>query len=364
MYIYLALIPVIIFGSFIATKKDKFSYLLPIIILLSIVAGFRAETVGIDTIAYISKLECIANGKPELAYGLESGFKLFAKLILKINNSSSFFFTVVALLTNLFIIRRFWDFRYKASILSMVLCYYTCFWGFTLNITRQFLAISIIFYFSKLLEKKEYVKFSMVVIICTIFFHKSSIICLSFIGADLLLWSKLSNKQRRVIGLGIMAIPIVFGYAIKYLFAKYVKYFDVLSFNIGFMVLFKIVFFVFSLIVSRKVLLPINSSNDNYQEYRMRITPIVYYPIGLLLSVIGYFFSFMDRIGFYFLIFECIYFGMISKTKLNIKGIIYNHKVAKDNAIIFSIIIVLLIGYNFIMDLLGNGQGIVPYNFV
>ena len=237
MLIYFLLIPLIWFSSRIASKRDKFGFLMIAVVLLTLVAGLRGENVGIDTRSYISKFECIADGHPELAYGLETGFKFLIRCLLTIWNNTSFVFTVIAFFTNYLIIKRLWDFRKIASVPCMVLCYYAGFYGFTLNITRQLLAIAVIFYFSRLLEKRKYLSFLLVVILSAIFLHRTSLICVAFIAADLFLWKKLSKKQRRIIALGfgaaISAIPIAYNYLIGDFLSKYIKYFAVKIENLG-----------------------------------------------------------------------------------------------------------------------------------
>ena len=370
MLIYFLLIPLIWFSSRIASKRDKFGFLMIAVVLLTLVAGLRGENVGIDTRSYISKFECIADGHPELAYGLETGFKFLIRCLLTIWNNTSFVFTVIAFFTNYLIIKRLWDFRKIASVPCMVLCYYAGFYGFTLNITRQLLAIAVIFYFSRLLEKRKYLSFLLVVILSAIFLHRTSLICVAFIAADLFLWKKLSKKQRRIIALGfgaaISAIPIAYNYLIGDFLSKYIKYFAVKIENLGFMIPAKMAFLAVSLYISKSRIFPKNTSHlseEEFQEFRRRKTAAVYYFTGLMLSLLGYFFSFMDRIGFYFLIFECVYFGMITKSYAG-RTDTYSAQIAsQNNAVIYSAMLLLIVGYGFIVDLLGRGQGIVPYYF-
>lgn len=367
MLIYFILIPLIWLFSVQAEKHDKFKYLSVIVVILTVIAGFRSESVGIDTKNYVLKIAYIANGNPEFAYGFETGFKLLIKYILKINNSYTFFFTLVAAVTNYLIIRRLWDFRHIASVPCMMLCYYASFYGYTFNIVRQFLAIAIIFFSSRLLEKRKYVPFALIVLLCTFFVHQSSIICIGFIAADMFMWKNLTKWQKNLIGMGLIIVPIAFSYVAGRLLAKYVGYFETTTNNMGFMILAKVLFFVISLYVSRYILIPKLSPDQidsNYQEYRMRKATTIYYPIGLLLTVIGYFYPFMDRIGLYYMFFECIYFGML--LKVNLKNSVvyisnYTEKIVKDNSLVYLLLILLLVGYNFFTDIFNNAQGIVPY---
>lgn len=368
MLIYFILIPLIWGASRIAGKRDKFGFLMIAVMLLTLVAGLRGENVGLDTRSYVSKFECIAGGHPELAYGLETGFKFLIKCILKIWNNSPFVLTVIAFFTNYLIIRRLWDFRKIASVPCMVLCYYAGFYSFTFNIMRQFLAIAVVFYFSRLLERRKYLSFLLVVILSAICLHRTVLICVAFIAADLFLWKKLSKRQRRIIALGfgaaIIAIPIAYNYIMGDFLSKYIKYFAVKIEHLGFMVPAKTAFLAVSLYISKSRIFPKNTSHlseEEFQEFRRRKTAAVYYFMGLMLSLLGYFFSFMDRIGFYFLIFECVYFGMITKSYTRETDSYSTQIASRNNVFIYSIVIFLIVGYSFIVDLLNNGQGIVPY---
>ena len=367
MLIYFILIPLIWLFSVQAEKHDKFKYLSIVVVILTVIAGFRSESVGIDTTSYIQKMTYIANGNPELAFGLEQGFKILVKYLLKISSSYTLFFTLVAAFTNYLIIKRLWDYRYIASVPCMMLCYYAGFYGYTFNIMRQFLAIAIIFYSSKLLDKRKYIPFALIVILCSFFIHQSSIICIGFIATDLFMWKNLSKWQKNLIGMGLIILPIAFCCVASRLFSKYTGYFEIMSCNIGFMVLAKVLFFVVSLYVSRYILIPKLSPeqiDSDYQEYRMRKATTIYYPIGLLLTAIGYFYPFMDRIGLYYMFFECIYFGML--LKVNLKNSVvcinnYTQKTVNDNSLVYLLLILLLVGYNFFTDIFNNAQGIVPY---
>lgn len=368
MLIYIILIPLLWGASKAASARNKFGYLMAAVVLLTLVAGFRAEDVGIDTPSYISKIEYISEGHPELAYGLESGFVFLIQCTLKINDSITFVFVVIAFFTNFLIIRRLWDFKNIASVPCMVLCYYAAFYGFTLNIMRQFLAIAIIFYFSKLLEKRQYFRFLLVVILSAVFLHRSSLICVVFIAADILLWKDLSKRQRRIIMLGIAAFIFALPAAYSLLVgSEYAKYFAIQTKNLGFMVPAKIAFFAISLYSCKARLFPRNAnrvSEEGFREYRGKKGAVIYYPVGLTISLLGYFFAFMERIGFYFLIFECVYFGMLTKMPAGGADTYQEQTIARNNRLIYTMLTILLVGYCFAVYLLGNGQGTVPYHFV
>lgn len=370
MLVYILLIFLIWGTSAIACRRDKFGYLMIAVAALTLVAGLRSEDVGIDTSSYVLKFACIADGCPELAYGLENGFKFLVKCILKIWNNHSVVFTVIAFFTNYLIIRRLWDFRNIASVPCMVLCYYAGFYGFTLNIMRQFLAIAVVFYFSGQLEKRKYFSFLAAVALSTVFLHRTALLGAAYIAADLLLWKNLSKRQRRIIRIGIaaavIAVPAAYGLIAGGLLSKYTKYFGTVTPNLGIMVPIKIAFLAVTLFISKRRILPEKTkqlSEEEFEEYRKRSSAVILYSAGLMISLLGYFFPFMERIGYYFLIYECVYFGMLTKAYVRKTDTPQDLMVVRNNVFIYSGVLLFLVGYGFVAGLLGNGQGIVPYGF-
>ena len=81
----------------------------------------------------------------------------------------------------------------------------------------------------------------------------------------------------------------------------------------------------------------------------------LYYLIGILLTFLGYIFLYLERIGTYYFIFECVYMGLIAK-QLKFKG----NEVYR---LLLNLLIVALYSYIFIDAMLGNGQGQIPYLF-
>lgn len=346
--IYIGLLIICYYVSKVAERQNKKKNIYIIIILLTFIAGFRGENVGIDTSSYITKFEYIANGQFAYAYGLETGFKLLCYVLLKVINSSTFLLLVFAFATNWLIVHRFWDFKDIASFPCMVVCYYISFYFATMNTMRQFLGVATIFYFTRLLKEQKYVRYIFVVAFTGLMIHQTALIGLGFLALEIFQWSKLTSKQRRLLLVGVFALPIVFVYVVNAM-TRYERYFENVQMDIGFMVPVKIFFILLTAFVaSGGNISKMVKGKENYEENSVRN----YYFLGVLLAFLGYIFPYLERVGWYYYIFEGVYMGTLLRTK------------NRNNKMIYAFCLIALFGYTFILNLISKSQGVSPYLFV
>lgn len=343
-YIFVFLIVVLLARR--AVRLERLTTVLIIILILSLVSGLRAYTVGIDTVSYRDIFEAILNNDPTLAWrNIERGFLLISRLLLYINDHTNFLLFSFAVLTHSLIILRLWDFRKMASFPWSVAWYYVSFYFMSMNVLRQYCAVAIIFFATRYLQKKNYIKFVICVGIAFLF-HRSALIGLLFMGIEVINWKELDKKQKIFIMLGLATVPAYLGYILPNL-QRYLKYFQAIGFDIGFMLPLKIVMF-FLLGFGLAGIVRKNSSNEIESLFYINRVKI-YYLVGLVLTFFGYFFSFMDRIGLVFYLFECVFIGIVVKNR-------------KDR-VVCQVLFFLLIVYSFYSEFSRNGQGILPYLF-
>lgn len=350
--VYFGLLLCCYFLSVWAERFNNKNYLMILVLLLTFVSGFRGDSVGIDTVNYINKFETIAAGYPEYAYGLEEGFVLICSLLLKLCSHTTFLFVVFAGLTNFFILDRMWDLKDIASLPCMVLCYYTQFFFMSMNIMRQFLAIAILFYASRYLAKKKYLLFGGIILLTSFFVHRSALMGFLYFVLEVTQWKSLSKGQKMILGCGMMAAPVALLYVLSSI-SKYEHYFQDINANLGFMIPVKIVFLFVVLLQQNNFRISIRKPRLDEDRRSYRISTVkIYYFVGLAISMLGYFFSFMDRIGWYFYIFEGCCLGTVWTS---------DHQKYKQ---IIVICMVVLLGYSFIDAILSGSQGVVPFRFV
>lgn len=339
--------------SYIADRFNKQSCVWLIILALCFVSGFRGASVGIDTNGYLAIFNYIRRGLFQYAYGVEESFKYICYALLKIIPSERFLLILLAFVTNWCIVTRFWELRKYSSFPCMVLTYYASFYFATMNVARQFCAIALVFYGTRYLVQKRTFKFVVFVAIATLI-HRSAIISLVLLVVNCLRWRELPKYQKRIYIFCAVFIPVITIYALRML-SRYSKYFSSLSMNVGFMVLMKICFFVATLIL-------IFAMHPRFAYFRggqvanvddrfvMKLTCISY-GMALILAGLGYFYSYVDRISWYFYLYEGVYFGMLIKGK------------KASNRIILGYVIAALLCYSFFQSMLHNAQGTMPYTF-
>ena len=336
----------------VAKRRESSSPLIAVVIILSIIAGFRGPNVGIDTANYIEKFELIKNEHFLLAYGLEEGFKYLVFFLLKLFNNYNVIFLIFALITNILIMKRLWDFKDEIDITYAFCIYYVSFFFMTMNVMRQFCAIAIIFYYSRLIEKNKYILFSIIVCVTAIFIHQSAAIGFLYIVLEIIQWKYLTKKSKRLLISGSVSIPAIY-FVIAEKILKYQHYFSNAEVKMGYMLPLKLcaaLFFLllinnFKIKIYKRKLLSMEKIKERYKE----ISVNNYYILGLIISMFGYFYPFMDRIGWYFYIYECVFYGKLVK----------NRKYGN----LIKIIVMIFSMYIFVTNLASKAQGVIPYNF-
>ena len=341
--IYIVLFVVLLFVAKLAelTNNRKLSYL--IIVILSLVAGLRGETVGIDTAGYLDAIENIIDGRLEYAYGMEWSFRYICYAVSLIVKEPQNFLIIFALITNALIVIRLWGLRKYISFTWGIFAYYSMFYWMSMNLSRQFIAIAIVFYCSKYLLAGKNIKFVFGVVIASLF-HQTALISILLIWFNVVNWNNMNRAQRRFFVFVTTLSPISIIYVQKILL-QYSGYLKTQEISIGFMIIVKMIILLLTVLTLNQTE---NSCEDNTKLIRFsRVTLIC----GLLLTSLGYIFRFADRIGLYFYVFESIYVGNIFKQKNT-----------KNNFVIKTVTAILFL-YLFITNTLGNGQGQNPYLF-
>lgn len=349
--LYIGVLAICWLLAFQADRKDNKFFVWLIVLVLTLVTGLRGSSVGLDTKNYVEKFSLIEQGQFQYAYGLETSFKYICAFFLKIFPGYSVLLGILGLITNGFIIWRLWDFRSIASFSCMVSCYYMGFFFMSLNGIRQFCAIAILLFATRYLIKHKYLRYIVFVFIASAF-HQSALIGLPFVAFELLRWKLLSTRQKVLfIGLALVS-PVILVYAIQRL-SRYAGYFEQVRVDVGLMVPLKIVFFF----ATAAFVFLIYGGEKHFWDWedmtaedksKMLLGGICYF-IGLILIFTSYFLPMMNRVGWFFTIYEGIYMGMLVKTRKPMHKLIFIYCVA------------FLLGYAFIDSMIYNTQGVMPY---
>ena len=178
------------------TIKSICFYYATIIIILSLIAAFRADSVGADTISYSDVFLRAVDGQSIEVISfhhlnMEEGFIWFAKFVAKFTSSRTLFFFVVSCITNSGII--YFIHNNARSPVLPIQTYVALQYLTTLNIMRQYLAISLVLISFVKFEKK---KTSLAIILYVVAFllHNSVILLLPY-----LFFKIIRNKRKLVL---------------------------------------------------------------------------------------------------------------------------------------------------------------------
>lgn len=319
--------------------------LLLLIILLSIVAGGRSFSVGIDTQSYVTWQFDYIN-----RYGFNAGTmpfvaRLIVYTILHITNDYHFVYLVFALLTNGFIVWRMRDFKSVSSFPLLVFGYVCFYYLATLNMWRQLLAAAIVFYATRFAFDKKYFKY-LVFVLISILIHSSAIMGLIIIPVDIFIHAPKDTRKKLAKNVLLLA-PLILGalsiVVYRYFdWQRYVYHFNHYgtTSNVGMMFFVRLILLLFLGLVCL--------DRKNIELKKSFYISL----IAIILMSLDYFIVYAGRLYFYFVLFEPVVYGA---KKLYLK----NRKAAKLAQTLY----VLLGFYTFINGIANNGNGIVPYSF-
>ncbi len=324
------------------TNNKKFVW--GVIIVLSLVSGLRNETVGIDTYNYINAFKNIINGRLELAYGIEWSFRYICYALSFVFKDAQLFLALFSVSSITLIVLRLYEMRNWISFTWSIVIYYSIFFMMSMNLTRQFVAVAIVFYATKYIQQGKNIKFLSCVFVAALI-HQTAIIGLVYFFFNILLWGVLGKKQKCVTIFFVAVAPVVMVYAGNIL-DSYTKYFETVTWDVGIFLFVK-----FAVLFGSLFFLDFTEEDEFGETTVLKKFTVIAYALGLLLTFLGYMFKFVDRIGLYFYIFEAVYVGYIFKQK--------NTK----NNLMLKMLICAVFTVVFMGAVFGNGQGQAPYLF-
>ena len=157
-----------------------------------------------------------------------------------------------------------------------------------------------------------------------------------------------TGKKRKYLWYLLAIVLVVIGLFIFQTNAqKYEQYFLTINFSLHGITLVRMACALIVVYANRTMINSSFSLSKNGEKIPLNKDIVYIYLIGLLLAGLGMFYPFMNRIGFYFLIYEIPFWGQT----------IY----AKENRTIFRCFIAIVVLYVLVSLLLGDTEGIVDY---
>lgn len=346
IFLYVALLAECIYLAKRAQDTQKKRYVWLIVAILSVFVGIRGSSVGIDTAKYMENFGHIARGNAHLVFGAERTFVKIVQILQFFSKSPVFVFLVFAFLTNGLILFRLWEFRGRIAFVWAFIYFYACFYFFEFNIVRQMVAIAIVFWGTRFVQKEQYVLF-LACVVAAFLFHQSALLGVLYLGVDFL--QKEKWTRHKVLFTAFLCAGILGGGFFLLKASKYLHYFKNIKMDIGFLIPLKISFLALYIVLLKQLSGHwLGRKIKGRYEY-INTFVVIYYGVGLFITLLGYFFSFMDRIGLYFTVCGCVFMGHLAKRT--------------RYPLMLRIIFAVIIGIPFAMDLLSGGQGQLPYKF-
>ncbi|CAG9355494.1 EpsG family protein [Clostridium perfringens] len=305
----------IIFQNNIKNTKNnllKKLYIIPVFSFLAFISMFRASFIGNDTIQYLNIFENLKFYEIKDFKGrYELGYIFLNKLILNISDNSQ----LILIITSFFIIFSYSRFIYKYSNniwLSMLLYFCLGYFGNSMNIIRQEMAIAILFFAYDFLIRRKFLKFVVIVFIASLFHQLSIIFIIAYPISKLKLNFNTILVFLSVTILGVLLFNPILSMLMK--FTKYNYYLDSVYLDgeirlasvLNIMIL--IITLIFGLII-----------NKYYNVYKfdncVRIMTL-FLLMGTVISIISLRFNLLDRVANYFSVFIIIYLpNIVDKIK-------------------------------------------------
>lgn len=308
-------------GQEIAYKQRK-SFLIIVCIEMICFAGFRAIDIGADTVIYLDALRYYSNFsndnilKAELVwpFKFENGYFMLTKIAAWLSFDETTFLILIAIL--IYVPVCWFILQYSENPLLSILIYFAFFFGYSVGIFRQMIALSIVLIGTKYIWERNFAKF-LITIGLAMTFHTTAIIMLPLYWVNNM---KLDNKLTFIFV--VEAIFLVSARAIAlfatrlspmysgYISSKY----DVQGGSYTMLILLNIVM-IAGFIMER------TKENRENQLLRMSVNAIV---IAVFLQIVGYSMEIFGRVVPYYSIYLLVLVPFLLNRYFR-KNIIFMH---------------------------------------
>lgn len=343
VYIFMLIVTLILIDLSKFVKKEKTKRIL---IFLSMVpfcciSAFRSY-VGTDFENYVMFFKNIDYLPSD---NLEVGFMYLIKLCKFLSNEYQIFFIVTSFVINYLIFN--WIFKNSKNIKVSILIYFLCAFFFeSMNIVRQYIAITISLYAFELLLNKKYILSYTLLLLCCFFHYSSVILFLVFYIVDR------REVNVLVVSLVTIILLVLHNYTnemLEYIlsFIKYKEYIGSRFAQNGFSeykFFMQLLFYVISLYCMQK---KSEKSRSELILYNMQALCLMIYPLT-------YSFILFERIFRYISVYQIISLPNLCERIDN----------KKEKIFLKCLIIAVCIFSFFVTNVLNNSCDVLPYNSI
>ena len=354
---FLIILLIIIFFVFL---KRKTALLLSFIIL-SLMAGLRKYTVGVDTLQFYEAFNNIGqtNDWTFSEFRYEYGFSLLCKILYLIFKDPQSLIFVTSIFIN-FSVYIFIKNNSKDYFLSTLLYIFLNYYFNYMNIMRQAIAIAILLLFYKFLKNKQYL-FYLLGIIIAFFFHKTALMGLVLILVKMLTKFKYLNFSIAVCGIiAFIFYKEIFMFGANFLGDYYLAYLNSEFADSNYFGSLLMVLQSFGISVSCGYLYYKIRKKDRLanSSFLMTISIVTLFCLALVMRM-----NIFNRISAIFEIYLIIFVpNILDNYKCSSGYILKNRLLLASNIKYFCLFLTLLffLGINFLRP---EWYGVVPYEF-
>lgn len=307
--LYISVFAISILCAYFSDCTKKIWGLVLAFLVLTVVAGFRSYEVGVDTYPYLESIFYrYDTGRPLWTMtSFSTGYAYFTKAILSIWYNPTFLLVIEAAITNGLILARLWDFRNYGSVAYMVFIYVTTAYLQIMCLTCQYLAIAIVFYASRWLNRGHPIIYGAAVLLA-VQLHVSAVIGFLAIGVYIVL--KKENSVLRYY-LKLLLVPLLLVmclYAYNILMEKYSAYTEKTS-SLGLMSFVQLA--VFAAMLWYTHLWRRSTETGSFSNGMAVCQTTLLYGLGIIASMGSYFIPNAGRIALYLTVFSTIFYSII-----------------------------------------------------
>lgn len=214
----------------IISSGKKAFYCILIILPIVLIQGFRYD-VGTDYFSYQALYRGFNEGNQLFLswYASEPLFIVLCKVSYFVLNGSSIgFFVIDAILMNVVLFITFDYYKNEISLPLIYFFYYMLCLPYFLNVERQGLAVVIVWFATRYVHEKKFLKFLCCILIATLF-HNTAIIGITFYFINFL-GGKYRRYTKRIIVSLLLCTPFLFNQGLEFvsnnlkIFQKYKKF--------------------------------------------------------------------------------------------------------------------------------------------
>ena len=324
MWLYYSLIIyILLLGAILGVEKQSFFQKKCLIFfsfgLFLFIAAFRSEQIGNDTAEYLRIFRSISYSGDisRFAWRFESGYLYLNRILGLLTSQEQSIIVFTSLITMLGFARFIYKYS-KVPWLSVYLFFTLGYFSMFMNTIRLNIAIVLILYSFDFIEKRNFLKFLLIVIFASLFHRTAIVFLVAYFITEYKFNRKIISSAVIVSLISFLIFPEMFSLLIR-VFPTYSYYIgsvyldgniriaSVLNMLVGLSIMF------FSYISQRNTnrgsLVNINRNskqgkNEILVDSDEKMLLLIL--IGVSVTFISFRFNLLDRVGEYFLVFSCV----------------------------------------------------------